>query len=63
MNLRGASPAAICARMAAMAEDSARCLTLFALPAARNAKSHSNPEMIAPYIAVIVFPTKDRYSH
>ena len=58
-NLSDAKPAATRARAAEAAEASVNFLTLFAPLAARTAGSHSNPETTGPFIAAIVFPTRD----
>ena len=44
----------------AAVEDNERCLTLFALHAERTVKSLSNREMTVLFIAVTVFPARDR---
>lgn len=62
MSHRDASHAAICGKTAAAAEVSARCLTLFVLPAVRAARFLFSPEMTALFIAVIVFLAKDSCS-
>ena len=62
-NLSDANPAAICARAEAAVEASVRCLTLFAPHAAGIARFRSNPEPTVPFIAAIVFPTKDSLRH
>ena len=48
-------------KTAAEAEDSARCLTLFALLAAKNVKSPSSLGMTARFTAVIVSLIKDNH--
>lgn len=60
-NPRDAKPAGISKRTTeAAAVDNEKCLTPFAPPAERIAKFRSSQEMIALFIAVIVFPTRDR---
>ena len=62
MNLKGVKLAAILPRRTEAAEeDNAKCMMLFALPAGKIVKFLSSQEMIAPFIAVIVFLIKDSH--
>jgi len=59
MSPKDVSPAAMHVKTEAGAEDNARCLMLFALPAARTAKFLFSPKMTVLFIAAIVFQPKD----
>ena len=58
MSPKDANPAVTLAKT--MAEAGAKCLTLSVLPAARTARFPSSPAKTAPFIAAIVFLTKDK---
>ena len=61
MSPRDANPVVTRVKTAAGAEASAKCLTLFAPPAAEVARSLFSPEMTAPFTAAIVFQTKGKH--
>ena len=55
MSLKDANHAVICVKTTAVAEDHARCMTLFVLPAVTTAKFLSSQETIVLFIVAIAF--------